>query len=67
MLTAMNWTLLIKDLIDSGLTQAEIAERVGCRQGYVSDVLNGRRGKSLSYEIGSRLIELHAERIAKAA
>lgn len=67
MLGTMNWKALIEDLLKTGMTQNEIAVLVGCRQGYVSDVLNGRRGKSLSYEIGSRLIALHADRAPKAA
>jgi transcriptional regulator with XRE-family HTH domain len=55
----MDWKSLIQDLRSSGLTQHEIAEKTGCSQAYISDLSNGKRGKSMSYEIGMRLRDLH--------
>jgi transcriptional regulator with XRE-family HTH domain len=59
----MDWKALIQDLRASGLTQYEIAEKTGCSQAYISDLSNGKRGKSMSYEIGMRLRELHKAKI----
>jgi Predicted transcriptional regulator with C-terminal CBS domains len=55
----MNWKTIIQDLKDRGLTQEEIASRVGCSQNYVSDLYNGKRGQALSYSLGQRLVTLH--------
>lgn len=62
----MNWKSLIEDLLKSGMIQIEIAEAVGCRQGYISDILTGRRGRSVSWDIGNRLIALHDRRVKEA-
>ena len=62
----MDWKNLIQDLRDSGLTQNEIADKAGCSQAYISDLSNGKRGKSVSYEIGTRLRDLHKSTVRKA-
>lgn len=49
------------------MTQSEVAKLIGCGQSYVSDLANGKRGKSMSYEIGARLIQLHRRLKRKAA
>jgi hypothetical protein len=58
----MNWQNIISDLQQTGLTQAEIARLADCSQPLINELLSGRRGKNLSYSIGSKLINLHAER-----
>lgn len=63
----MNWKALIQEILESGMTQAEVAKLIGCGQSYVSDLANGKRGKSMSYEIGARLIQLHKRMKRKAA
>jgi transcriptional regulator with XRE-family HTH domain len=55
----MNWKTIIQDLKDRGLTQEEIANRVGCSQNYVSDLYKGKRGQGLSYSLGQKLVDLH--------
>jgi transcriptional regulator with XRE-family HTH domain len=57
----MDWTKIIKDLIDSGLTQARIAELCGTGQSYISGLLRNER-KRPSWELGNSLLRLHAER-----
>lgn len=64
MLGIMNWAKLISDLQQAGMTQAEIAASVGCSQPHISDIVNGRRGKQLTYVVGDGLVRLHAERVA---
>lgn len=63
----MNWKLLIQEVLDSGMTQLEAAKSIGCGQSYVSDLASGKRGKSVSYEIGVKLIQLHKQIKKKAA
>ena len=58
----MNWTSIISELQEQGLTQAEIARLVGTSQGHISGLGAGKRGKRLGFEIGQRLLGLHAER-----
>jgi transcriptional regulator with XRE-family HTH domain len=44
-----------------GMTQGEIAQKLQCRQGYVSGLLTGKRGKRLGFDIGKRLEALMNE------
>ena len=46
---------MVEALQDAGFKQEDIADYCGCGQGLVSDLKHGRRGKRLSFEIGSRL------------
>lgn len=56
------WKDIVTALINSGLTQYEIAARVGISQPHVSDLANGHRGKRIGFELGNKLLALHAER-----
>lgn len=60
----MNWPNVIKEIQAHGITQAEIAEEIGTSQGHISDLLGGKRGKRLSYELGRKLYVMR-ERLAK--
>lgn len=53
---------ITNDLIDSGLTQQELADLVPCGQSTINAFSNGKRGQRPSLVIGSRLVELHKER-----
>ncbi|MDV7397456.1 helix-turn-helix transcriptional regulator, partial [Arthrospira platensis SPKY1] len=56
------WKDIITSLVRSGMTQVQIAEAAGISQAHVSDLMNGRRGKRVSFDIGRRLEALHAKR-----
>lgn len=56
------WKDIITSLMSSGMTQHQIAEAAGISQAHVSDLMTGKRGKRLSFEIGQRLSALHAKR-----
>jgi transcriptional regulator with XRE-family HTH domain len=58
----MNCKKMIYDLEESGLTQTQIADRIGSSQGYVSDLKTGRRGKRISLETGQKLQDLWKSR-----
>ena len=66
----MNWPSIIQDLIDSGLTQAQIAELALTGQSHISGLLRGER-KQPGWALGDRLLALHRKRccgkIEKAA
>ncbi len=62
----MNWPNLIKDLLDTGMTQAKIADVCGTGQSHVSALLRGDR-RQPGWALGDRLIALHRERCEKAA
>lgn len=55
------WKEIIQELLNTGLTQGQIAERVQVTQTHISDLLHEKRGKRLGFEIGTRLIALHQE------
>lgn len=62
----MNWKTLISDLIASGLTQAQIAERVGCSQATVSELMNGKT-ETPNFALGTALVALHKKAKRKQA
>lgn len=53
----MNPEKLIPKLIESGLTQVQIAQECGCSQPNISDLQNGKIKKP-SYDIGCGLVRL---------
>lgn len=58
----MNWKALIRDLIETGLTQQQIAQACGTGQSHISALARGSR-KSPGWELGERILRLHAERL----
>lgn len=57
----MDWKTIIFDLQRVGMTQGQIAAACGTGQSHVSGLARGAR-LSPSWELGSRLLALHAER-----
>ena len=57
-MAAMNWQIIISDLINSGLTQVEIAQRAQIAQPTVSSLLRGSQ-VNCNWTIGNRLLEIH--------
>ena len=49
----MNWQQMVKDLLESGLTQTQLADKLSCSQSMVSDLASGERGSRLSWELGN--------------
>jgi predicted transcriptional regulator len=60
----MNWKTTIQDLIESGLTQNQIAEMAETGQSHISSLLRGDR-KQPGWSLGDRLLSLHRERCGK--
>lgn len=52
------WKEIITKLIEFGFTQQEIATYSNCSQSYIAALIANRRGKSLSFEIGTKLKEM---------
>ena len=65
MMSGMNWTNLITDLIGLGMTQAEIAADIGVKQPTISGILSGTQ-KDMRWQNGERLRQLHARMKATA-
>ncbi|MCX8749048.1 hypothetical protein J3U75_06585 [Snodgrassella sp. B3088] len=57
----MNWQKLLRDIYAKGLTQSEIANRIGVSQPWVNAALQGKRGKSVNFDVGIAIKELHDE------
>jgi len=55
------WKKIITELMESGLTQAQIAAAVDAVQGHISGLLHGKC-KTPNWQLGDRLLRLHAER-----
>ena len=49
----------IVEILDSGLTQQQVAGLIGCSQSLISALKKGRRGAHISKEIGDSLDRLH--------
>ncbi len=60
----MDWKKLLAELSEAGVTQTEIASECGVAQSTISD-LNRGASKSPGFELGSRLVALHAARVSK--
>jgi transcriptional regulator with XRE-family HTH domain len=66
-LNGMNWKNIIAELQALGATQAEIAERIGKTQAWVSSIAKDKIG-DLRYSDGNELLKLLDElRVKKAA
>lgn len=66
----MDWSKIIQDIQNVGMTQKEIAEFCNCSQGTISQIKNryGKKGNAqiaVSYEIGTALKQLHDAKIEK--
>ena len=57
----MNWSQLIADIQESGMTQNDIACAVSCSQNYISDLKTGKKGKRVSHEIAVGILNLHKQ------
>jgi len=55
----MNWTLILAEIFESGMTQTAIAEFCGCRQSTISDLSRGK-ATTPSFDLGQKLMTLHA-------
>jgi len=64
---ANQWHMLIRNLLDTGMTQTEVAGAIGVTQGAVSQVLNSRGKRGFGFASGNALINLHAQRCAPVA
>lgn len=62
----MDLPKLISDLMAAGVSQVEIAEKIGTTQATVSRYASGEI-KSCEYGIGAALIELHLLRVPQVA
>lgn len=62
----MNWTTLISELEQAGLTQKRIAEACRCAQPYISQIKTGAR-QVPGYRIGTALVDLHREHCPRQA
>jgi len=62
MIRAM-WAEIINELLDAGLSQGEIARRVGCSQPYISDLARGNCGKRIGWDLGKKIKDLHEQEI----
>jgi len=57
----MDTKKLTSDLIETGLTQQELANLLLCSQSTIAAYLNGTRGTNLTKAIGDRLEHLHEQ------
>lgn len=61
---AMNWTSIIQALLDSGMTQSQIAEECDTGQSHISGLYRGDR-KQPNWELGDRILALYQKRCGK--
>lgn len=62
----MDWQKLIRDVLQTGMTQREVAIAVGVGDSTISELLSGKL-KDMYWARGDALLRLHATRTAKAA
>ncbi|MGR2678698.1 hypothetical protein [Chromobacterium haemolyticum] len=62
----MDWTNIISSLVSLGVDRETIAKEAGCSLSLINALAQGKRGKRLSFEIGTKLINLQ-KRVMSAA
>jgi hypothetical protein len=62
----MNWKNLIEDLVNDGMTQAQIADACDTSQSNIWYLLN-TPGRSPSWSLGQLLVNLHDDRYGGGA
>lgn len=62
----MNWKQLINDILESGMTQAQLGAELGRNQAWVSEFVRGKI-KTVRWEDGQQLIELHKKFFPKTS
>lgn len=60
----MDWKKLTQDLIASGLTQVEIANRVGCSQPTIAQLASGAQ-RDVRWTYGEKLRSLHRKVVGR--
>lgn len=58
----MDTQKITRELLETGLTQQELAALIPCSQPTIAAYANGKRGSKPSFNVASRLLELHRER-----
>lgn len=61
----MNTQKYTNDLLETGLTQKQLALMLGCSQGLVNAYSTGKKGKRPSYDMANKLISLHKKLCGK--
>lgn len=57
----MNWNEIVADIKRTGMTQAEIADKIGVAVGTLSELCSGKVSEP-KWSKGAALLALHAER-----
>jgi len=65
MIRPMNWNKVINDIIESGLSEAAIAKKVGTNQPTINRIKSGVTTK-VEYSLGVRILSLRDSRKAAA-
>ena len=62
----MDWSKIVSEIKDCGMTQAQIAEFIGVSVGTLSELCNGKVVEP-KWSKGDALLALHASAVNKAA
>lgn len=58
----MDMQIIVKDLLETGLSQTELSRLAGCAPHTITRYLSGDRGKRPSYALAAKLVSLHKAR-----
>lgn len=61
-----DWSVLLREMLEAGMTQTHIAEAVGLSQASVSDLLNSKV-KTTEFSRGLRIIAAHKSAMRRKA
>ncbi len=62
----MDWPKIIQSLLDTGMTQVQLAEACDTGQSHISGLLRGER-KQPGWSLGNRLLKLYDDRCERDA
>ena len=66
MIPLMDWKNIISQLISKGYTQQQIAQKCGCGQATISELLRGET-QSPRFDLGQKLLDLLAAPLEQEA
>lgn len=54
----MDWAKVVQTIQENGFSQMEIANFCGCTQPQISTLFTKKRGRRISFDIGTKILEM---------
>jgi Mn-dependent DtxR family transcriptional regulator len=65
--TENNWKRLLQEVVDAGISQAEIAREIDLKPPSVNEILNSDTRKDVRWTTGNKILALHKRTMRRVA